>query len=125
MITKPSIDQAVQIDADQALDQLLREDAHRHRDLYIDNDGFSDRVLQRVAAIPAPARFNVRRRMVIVSSLAAFASAVVMFSGSGMHLLIDAAMDVATETVTPAVIGVAAILVTATLLAIATAASEN
>jgi hypothetical protein len=124
-IHTPPLDQAAQLNADAALDTLLRQDASLHRDAYIDNDGFSDSIMQRIAQAPAPGGLNLRRRFVVVSVLAAVASALVMFAGPGANFFIDVTMDIATETITPAVIGLAVILAAIGMLAIAAAASEK
>ncbi len=123
---KPDLfDQADTIAADAALEALLKDAAEDYRSVYIDNDGFSDRVMNQIAVLPKPAVFNVRRRLIVVSAFATLASIIAVFAGSGADLFVDATMDIATETITPAVLGVVAILVTAAALAIAAAASES
>ncbi len=123
--TPERFDQADNLAADAALEALLNNAGDEYRSVYIDNDGFSDRVMNQIAVLPKPAAFNVRRRLLVVSAFATVASIIAMVAGSGADLFVDATMDIATETITPAVLGVAAILVTTAALAIAAAASER
>lgn len=123
-------DQASMLAADDALDALLRADAATWRDSYLNNDGFSERVMQRVAALPAPVRgtlssVGANKRIVIVSIAAALASSVVVFSGAGGNFLIDAVMDIATFTVTPAVLAVVGMTIVAAAVAVGTVTNER
>jgi hypothetical protein len=98
--------------SDDAIDALLRADAHAWRDQYIDNDGFSDQVMARVATTPAPQKLSARARFAIIGGIAALSVVFVILFGAGGNLIIDAAMDIATETVTPAVVAIVAVLAT-------------
>ena len=123
-------DQLVALAADEALDATLRADAAVWRDGYLDNDGFSERVMQSIAALPAPKRgmlpgVRSTKRTVIVSAATALASSVVAFSGAGGNLLIDAVMDITTFTVTPAVLALIGMTIVAAVVTVGVAASER
>jgi len=125
-----SDDQLVALAADEAMDEMLRADAAAWRDAYLDNDGFSERVMQRIAVLPAPLRGTLSnvgstKRIVIVSIAAALASSVVVFSGAGGNLLIDAVMDIATFTVTPAVVALIGMTIVAAAVAVGAVANER
>jgi len=125
-----SDDQLVALAADEAMDEMLRADATAWRDAYLDNDGFSERVMQRISVLPAPLRGSLSsvgstKRIVIVSVAAALASSVVVFSGAGGNLLIDAVMDIATFTVTPAVVALIGMTIVAAAVAVGAVANER
>ena len=127
--TSPS-DQSQQVEADQTLEAMLRADAAELRTAYIHNDGFSDAVMQRVVHLPTPlAAGGVSKfatpRLIIVSVAAAIASSVAIFGSNSGDLLIDAVMDLATFTITPAVLALAGILLVASAIAIVTATAEK
>ncbi len=67
----------------------------------------------------------MRRRLIVVASSAALATAYVMLAGSGGELLIDAVMDIAPYTFTPAVYAIAGLMLTAAVIGVAAAAGEN
>ena len=124
-----TIGQASARDADDALEKMLRADAAQWRDQYVHNDGFSDRVMQRIAALPAPRHAGAfgpraKRRLAIVSATAALASALVFF-GTGGVWLIDAVMDLATQTISPHVLLMVSMLAVAAVLSIGAASSEH
>lgn len=119
-------DQATHLEADAALEQLLRQDAAQWRDAYIDNDGFSDRVMARIDALPAPqAGLSIRQRLTIIGAAVLGGVLLATFAGNGADLLIDAVMDLATETVTPTVLGLVALLASAGALAVVAAQGER
>ena len=116
-------------EADDALEKMLRADAAQWRDQYVHNDGFSDRVMQRIAALPTPTYAGAfgpraKRRLAIVSAAAALASALVFF-GTGGVWLIDAVMDLATQNITPGVLLFAGMIVAAAALSIGAVSSER
>ena len=124
-----TIGQASAREADDALEQMLRADAAQWREHYVHNDGFSDRVMQRIAALPTPTYAGAfgpraKRRLAIVSVAAALASALVFF-GTGGVWLIDAVMDLATQTITPHVLLMVSMLAAAAVLSISAASSEH
>jgi hypothetical protein len=119
-------DQATHLEADAALEQLLRQDAAQWRDAYIDNDGFSDRVMARIDALPAPQTgLSIRQRLTIIGAAVLGGVLLATFAGNGADLLIDALMDLATETVTPTVLGLVALLASAGALAVVAAQGER
>ncbi len=124
-----SHDQQHILEQNTRLDALLKADALAHRDQYIDNDGFSVRVMARVAAQPKPAMLgmmaNSRRRMIIIWSAAILALVMVMTAGAGGQFLIDAIMDLATKTITPNAVGLVLILAAAGVMGITAASSER
>lgn len=121
-------DQQQFIEQTSRLDAMLQADAQAHRDHYIDNDGFSDRVMARVAALPVTtAAFTViaRRRLIIVWSAAILALVMVMTAGAGDQFLVDAFMDLATKTITPNAVGLLLIVTAAGILGVGAANSER
>jgi hypothetical protein len=108
---------------DDALEQWLKADAARWRDQYIDDDGFTQRVVgnlaSNVAARPstatAPAHVTPAVRFTLTYGLAIVAAIIVTFFAGGANFAIDALMDVATSTMTTTVLGFGAMLVVATV----------
>ncbi len=120
-------DQQHVMEQNNRLDAMLQADSLAHRDQYIDNDGFSDRVMARVAALPAPAAFNAntRRRLLIIWSAALLALMTVMTAGAGDQFLVDAFMDLATKTITPNAVGLLLIVVATGVMGVGAASSER
>lgn len=85
------------------LDEMLKADAGAHRDAYIDDGGFTLRV---VDALPPRARsMSPAVRFGIPFGLALLAAMMVAFVTGGGSFFIDAAMDLATNTLTAASFG--------------------
>jgi len=85
------------------LDEMLKADAAEHRDTYVDDGGFTLRV---VDALPPRARgVSSKVRFGIPFGLAALAAVFVVFATAGGSFFIDAAMDLATNTLTAASFG--------------------
>lgn len=127
-MTRPTSlqDQSTHIEADAAIERLLRDDAAQWRDGYLSNDGFSDRVMARVSTLPAPqAGLSMQKRLAIIGATVLVGVLVATFAGNGANLLIDAVMDLATETVTPTVLGLVALLASAGVMAITAAQGER
>ncbi len=122
-------DQQYVIEQSNRLEAMLQADSLAHRDQYIDNDGFSERVMARVAALPAPASAastaNTRRRLIIIWSAALLALVMVMTAGAGDRFLIDAFMDLATKTITPNAVGLLLIVVAAGVMGVSAASNER
>jgi hypothetical protein len=129
--SNPNPDQHTSSDAvdDGHIERLLRESVARHRDGYIDNNGFSDAVMARVAGLPASARatrgLSTQARFLIVACTTVFAALITMTIGAGGSYLIDAVMDLATQTITPAVIGLILVMVSMVIVAIGAANAER
>jgi hypothetical protein len=90
--------------ADDMIEQMLKADGRRYRDEYIDDAGFTQRV---VIALPVPTCARVSRglRWSLTYGLAlVVAITVTIFAGVG-NFMIDAFMDIATSTATTASIG--------------------
>lgn len=104
---------------DDALEQWLKADAAKWRDQYIDDDGFTQRVMSNLAARPSmavsPARVSAKLRFALTYGLAIVAAIIVTFFAGGANFAIDALMDVATSTMTTTVLGFGAMLVVATV----------
>jgi hypothetical protein len=102
---------------DDALEQWLKADAAKWRDQYIDDDGFTQRVMGNLAARPSmaatPARVTPAMRFALTYGLAIVAAAIVTFFGGGANFAIDAMMDMATSTMTTAVLGLGTMLMVA------------
>lgn len=116
-------DQHNDLTRDAAVDALLHNDAAAWRDIYIDNDGFSERVMAKVHDTPAP-RVALRRRMAVVGASGLIGAALVVFAGGGANLLIDAAMDLATRTITPAVLALGVVALATAAFGVLVAAEK-
>lgn len=90
------------------LDELLKLDVHAHREAYIDDAGFTLRVMDAV-----PARRSVSRAMKLglPFGFALMAALLVIVFAGGKNFLIDVTMDLATETITRNVVALALIAV--------------
>ena len=77
------------------VDELLKADAASHYDLYIDDAGFTLRVIDN---LPAQSRVSSAMRLAIPIGFTLLAASFVgLFSGGG-NFLVDAAMDIATSS---------------------------
>jgi peptidoglycan/LPS O-acetylase OafA/YrhL len=103
------------------LDDLLRRDAAELRADYIDDAGFSARV---VDALPARRRGAPVLRIVPHAFTAAAAIVVLCCSSAG-YLVIDAAMDLATETITANALGMLLVIAVVMLLSLGALSSER
>lgn len=85
------------------IDEMLKADAAEHRDVYIDDGGFTLRVID---ALPPRAQgVSPAVRFGIPFGLAALAAIVVTFLTDGGGFFIDAAMDLGTSTLTASSFG--------------------
>ena len=112
---------------DAILETLLRADAINFQHEHIDNNGFSDRVMASVMLLPSPANANMltaKQRLIIIASATLLAAIIAITVGAGGSFLIDATMDLATKTITPAVVGLAVLMIAACAMAISAARSE-
>ena len=89
------------------LDELLKADAARHRDSYINDDGFTLRV---VDALPARTRLTAPMRSAILGGITLFAALFVALFAGGGNFLVDAAMDIATRSLTQSAIAFIALV---------------
>lgn len=76
-----------------SIDELLKSDAATHRDYYVDDAGFTLRVVDRLPARPRVSSAMRVGILLVLTSLAAAFSA--LFAGGG-DFLVDATMDIAT-----------------------------
>ena len=105
-----------------AVDELLKADAHELRAQHIDDDGFT---LRTVDKLPLKKRVSAAMRFAIpfgCTLLAAIIAAAFTPAGSFMF---DAYMDLVTETVTPTLIGMAVVLVVLYAVSIGGALSDD
>ncbi len=90
------------------IDTLLRQDAVASREYHIDNIDFSDRVMVQVAEMARSRQQHLaaqtRRRMIVIPVITVVTVVLVMLSQAGSNFLIDAVMDLATNTITPPVV---------------------
>jgi ABC-type antimicrobial peptide transport system permease subunit len=93
------------------IDSLLRHDAANWRDEYIDNADFSLQVMASVVQYPRQPFMSAKKRRLIISLTTAMATIAVILFGAGGNFLIDAVMDIATQTITPTVIGLVVIVI--------------
>jgi hypothetical protein len=121
------IDQHEALRQDHALEALLRQDAAQHQQQYIDNDGFSERVMTAVAGLPNPSsnQLSQKKRLFVLSAAALLGTIIVMFFGAGNNFLIDAVMDLATKTITPSVLSLVFIIVSVGVATTIAAMSER
>jgi len=112
-------------DALQNIEALLHADAINFRHEQIANDGFSARIMARVATLPPPAAtLSVKKRFTIIALATLIAVIVAVTAGAGGNFLIDALMDLATKTVTPNVVVLGMLMVAACMMAVSAARSE-
>jgi hypothetical protein len=112
-------------DHDALLNAMLQADAQHFQHDYIANDGFVDAVMTRVAALPNEAtKVSTKQRFTIIALATLLASVIAIMFGHGDTFLIDALMDLATKTITPAVLVLGVLLLSAGVIGISVAKSE-
>ena len=123
-----SIDQHDILQQADTLDTMLKTDAMGFRDNYIDNDGFSDRVMARVSIASTQTTpdsiASARRRLIVVSIAAFFSFTLVMLLGAGGNFVIDAVMDLTTQTMTPTAAMLVFLMASVGILGVSAAAGE-
>ncbi len=101
------------------IDEVLKADVAEHRDAYIDDAGFTLRVMD---ALPVStsmrAQLSSTKRFFIIFGMAMVAAIISTVFLSGDNLLIDASMDVATDTITPSVIALIMITLVTSVVAV-------
>lgn len=80
------------------VDELLKADAAEHRHQYLEDDGFTLRVLD---DLPKHARVSAKQRIAIPLAFASIAALFVAFFTGGGNFFIDGMMDIATRSATP------------------------
>jgi hypothetical protein len=110
---------------DDDIERMLREDATRMHEAYIDNDGFSERVMQDIVKLPVPRGLSAHHRIMIVAATTIGGLLLVMFAGHGNDYLIDAVMDFATQTLTPTLLAVLVVAVLGAVFGITAAADAR
>lgn len=101
------------------VDELLKADAASQP--YIDDAGFTLKVMD---ALPARARVSAAMRVAIPFAFTIASAVVVAFFAGGENFLIDAVMDIATNTITKTSFALLAIVAVMLAIPIA-AAGEN
>lgn len=93
------------------IDEVLKADADAQRDAYIDDAGFTLRVMDALPSATSMSTVRTSRtslsptkRFSIIFGMAMVAAIIATVFLSSDNLLIDASMDVATDTITPSVI---------------------
>ena len=87
------------------IDEVLKADVEARRDGHINDDGFTLRVIDALpAATSMRTSLSSTKRFSIIFGMAMIAAIIATVFLSGDNLLIDATMDVATDTITPSVI---------------------
>lgn len=104
------------------LDEALKIDAAGYRGHYIDDAGFTLRVMD---ALPLQAKLSSQKRFAIIFGMSSFAAVIATLFLAGDHLLIDASMDVATNTISPAVVALFTIMMVSTAASIAAILSRR
>ena len=99
------------------VDELLKADAARYRDGYIDDAGFTLRVMD---TLPARRRVTMATRVLVPFAFSLVAAIIaVLFIGGG-NFYVDAVMDIATNTINKsalALLVVMAVMVTMSISA--------
>ena len=89
---------------------------------YIDDAGFTLRVMDALPALPTSTSMRTTlsstKRFSIIFGLAMIAAIIATVFLSGDNLLIDASMDVATDTITPSVIALITIMLVTTAVSV-------
>ena len=104
------------------VDEVLKADALEQRMLYIDDDGFTLRVMD---ALPQKKRLSAAMRFAIPFACTLIASIVALAFTPVGSFIFDAYMDLVTETVTPTLIGMAVVFFTLYAVSIGGALSKN
>lgn len=111
--------------SDDDIECMLREDAALAADVYIDNDGFCERVMQDIAKLPVPRGLSATHRVSIIAATSIAGLLFVILAGHGGDYLIDAVMDLVTETITPTLLGITLLVFLGAVLAINAAADAR
>lgn len=109
--------------SDKMLDEMLKADARENRDQYIDDEGFTLRVLDSLPALPSPTRLSRAMRIGIPFGMTLVGALFVALFAGGKNFFIDVTMDLATETISRDV--VALVLIAAALFAMVMASLVN
>jgi hypothetical protein len=107
------------------LDEMLKADAQLHRDQYIDDAGFTLRVIDSLPAMPAPTRQSRAMRMGIPFGMTLIGALFVMLFAGGKNFFIDVTMDLATETITRDVVALGLIAVALFAMLIASLVNDK
>lgn len=99
-----------------SLEVLLRDDAAAAGDAYIDDAGFTARV---VGALPARRHVSRAIRIGVPFTFAVVSATIVMCCTAAGSLAVDAFMDLATETMTANAVGL--LLIIAVVIAVSVA----
>ncbi len=102
------------------VDELLKADANAHRDSYIDDAGFTLRVVDR---LPTKSKLATTLRFAIPFGLTSAAAAFVALFAGGDNFLVDAAMDIATTNISSAAVAMVTIVVV--MIAVSVAAVRD
>ena len=105
-----------------AVDEMLKIDAHASRSEHIDDNGFTLRLMDSLPArkkLSPVLRFAIPFGFTLVASIFAVA-----FTSVGSYFF-DAYMDLVTETMTPTLIGAVVVLCTLYIVSIGGALSEK
>ena len=105
-----------------AVDEMLKIDAHASRSQHIDDDGFTLRLTD---SLPAKKRLSPILRFAIPFGFTLLASIFALVFTSVGSYLFDAYMDLVTETMTPTLIGAVVVLGTLYAVSIAGALTER
>ncbi len=103
------------------IDELLKADAALQRDAYIDDAGFTLRV---VDALPARSAVSPAMRFAILCGFTLIAALIVALFAGGGNFLVDAVMDIATRSMTQTAIAFVVMVGLMAVISIAVA-SDN
>ena len=102
------------------VDELLKADAARYRDGYVDDAGFTLRVMD---ALPARRKVSAATRVLVPIAFSLVAAIIaVLFIGGG-NFYVDAVMDIATDTFNKSTIAFGAMI--AVMIAMSISAASD
>jgi hypothetical protein len=103
------------------IDELLKADLAVHREAYIDDAGFTLRVID---ALPHRSPVSPAMRLAIPGGFALLAAIFVALFAGGGNFVVDAVMDIATSSMTQSALAFVTVVVLMILVSIG-AASDN
>ena len=107
------------------LDAMLRNDAAGVRDLYIDDAGFTQHLIDTLPAPVSNARRSRAIRFGVPFAFTLVATVVVICCSAGGSLAVDALMDLATQTITANAVGFLLVIAVAIALSLSNLSGER
>lgn len=111
--------------AKDAIEQILKTDAAEYHLAYIDDAHFTSRVMDALPLVSTQNSLSPKKRFAIIVGMTSIAALFATTFLSSGNLLIDACMDVATDTITPAVVALLTILIMAIVVSVSASMSNR